>query len=752
MTYRLAEEIRAELAAPEGGSRTCTCPATSGRRAAAQFARAPAHPTAGRGLSMAIEINGIPAEAGPRPGQCLRTFLREQGNLGVKKGCDGGDCGACTVHVDGTPVHSCIYPAVRAEGHAVTTIEGLAGTSGAAGRGTASGPAAVPGAAGLPVRLLHRRHADDRGHVHRRTEGEPAPQPQGQPVPLHGLPGHRGRRLRARRPPGSGRTGLRNRGRGPARTAARGSWATTSPPPPAVPWSRAPPATPWMFPPDQLPGLLHLKLLRSPHAHARVLGINTEAALKVPGVVAVFTHEDAPAQLFSTAQHELYTDDPDDTRVLDDVVRFLGQRVAAVVADSVPAAEAGVRALAVEYEILDAVFTPQDAIRPGAPTLHGEKDAPRCPDCPAGAERRGRTPLRTGQRGGGLRGRQLHPRTDLPDPAGPARRAGDPCLHRLGGQRRAAAGPHLQPGPVPGPPHAVPGLRAARGAGPRGGRPGGRRLRRQAGGADGGHRGARGPETGPARPARTDPDGAVHRHHHPASVHHQAQGRRQCRRPADRAEAGRPDQHRRLRQPRPGRDVPRLRRVPGRLQVRQQKGGRPGGVHQHRAVRRLPRLRAEPDDLRHRVRHGRAGHRDRDGSAGVPPPEHGARGGPTCCPPIPSRRRTSTTAATAWTSALRLVRDALDRGARTVPRGRAGPARPGLGHRRGHRAVHDRHGAAARPLRPFEAPAPAGRNVPGRRRHGRVRQRHHHGARPAGRHRAVHRGRRGLRCGSRTRT
>jgi xanthine dehydrogenase molybdenum-binding subunit len=114
------------------------------------------------------------------------------------------------------------------------------------------------------------------------------------------------------------------------------------------------------FPADvNLPNMLWMKILRSPHAHAKIAAIDVSDASKMAGVAAVLTHKDVPKILFGPYQNEIYP--------LDEELRFVGDTVAAVAAEDWNIAEEAIRAIRVTYETLPAVLDAEAGAAPGAP-------------------------------------------------------------------------------------------------------------------------------------------------------------------------------------------------------------------------------------------------------------------------------------------------------------------------------------------------------------------------------------------------
>ncbi len=282
----------------------------------------------------------------------LLDVLREGlGLTGTKSGCLEGECGACAVWLDGRVVNACLVPAARADGAAVTTIEGLAAAedglhpvqeafiqAGAVQCGICI-PGMIMAAAGLlrvnPSPTRAEAKAWLCGNLCRCT---------GYTKILDAVDlGARFLREGRVSPRVSG-----GMGRPAARVDAEAKVRGTAP-----------------YADDhQPPGCLHLQLVRSPHASAELSGIDTAPALAVPGVAAVLTAADVPGQ---NAYGIIVEDQPVfcDTRV-----RYVGDAVAAVVAESRAAAEAGAGALRVHYRALEPLLSAAAARRPEAPALH----------------------------------------------------------------------------------------------------------------------------------------------------------------------------------------------------------------------------------------------------------------------------------------------------------------------------------------------------------------------------------------------
>ena len=124
----------------------------------------------------------------------------------------------------------------------------------------------------------------------------------------------------------------------------------------------------------EMRGMLHARLLTSPHAHARIIDIDDSEARALPGVRAIIHYKNIERVKYASGGQSYPNPPPYDQVSFDNKVRYVGDRVAAVAADTLEIAEAALKLIRVEYDVLPAVFDEREAILPDAPVIHDEAD------------------------------------------------------------------------------------------------------------------------------------------------------------------------------------------------------------------------------------------------------------------------------------------------------------------------------------------------------------------------------------------
>lgn len=314
----------------------------------------------GTRMNITLTVNGELREWHIAPGDLLLDVLRREGYYGVKRGCETGECGACTVLLDGRAVNSCVMFAAQANGRKIETIEEFdTGESlhplqqSLVEHGAVQCGFCTPGTVLTAKAFLDENPHPTEHQVREALSGNLC-RCTGYKKPVEAiLAASRGEKHECE----CGKHERSVVGRSLQKLDAL-KLATGRP----------------SFTDDiSLPGMLIGKILHSPHAHARIKRIDTRKAKALAGVHAVLTYMDVPRVPHTTAGQGWPEPSPYDTYLLDNKVRFVGDRVAAVAAETRAIAEAALRLIEVEYELLPPVLDLEKA-RSGA-TIHDEPDS-----------------------------------------------------------------------------------------------------------------------------------------------------------------------------------------------------------------------------------------------------------------------------------------------------------------------------------------------------------------------------------------
>jgi putative selenate reductase molybdopterin-binding subunit len=348
-----------------------------------------------------FQLNGETCQAQAASNEKLLDFLRGLSLTSVKCGCREGDCGMCTVLLNGRPVRRCMLTAEAAQDHEITTLEGLARNGELhplqeafiETDGVQCGfctPAQI-----LTAKALLDRNPDPSDDEVREALGGVLCRCTGFVQIVEGVQ-RAAAVLRGEDPGGVDLlrqvlpqdvadihipdSHIRRGGEkailhpillSPASTPATN---VVGQPERKVDGRKLVQGKPAFTDDFSRPGMLYGAVLTSPHAHARIRNIDASKAEALPGVYCILTYKDVPRVKYTSAGQSYPQVTPYDQVSLDNKVRHVGDRVAVVAAESRELAQKALRLIEVEYEILPAILDARDAMKPGAAVIHDEDD------------------------------------------------------------------------------------------------------------------------------------------------------------------------------------------------------------------------------------------------------------------------------------------------------------------------------------------------------------------------------------------